>query len=101
MFRTSSVSLRAALDPGEAALSLLPIEHEFRHFPFEADRQQTQRQAEYKGQRGPELIVELEPERGGIKQSGHDRDAGVEFAAEQQRHVVAENVAQHAARRSR
>ena len=47
------------------------------------------------------LVVQLQSEGGRIEQPGDDGDAGVEFGAEQQRHVVAEDVAQHATRASR
>ncbi|KTT77460.1 hypothetical protein SA6_12170, partial [Staphylococcus epidermidis] len=65
--------------------------------PFVADREHPEAQAEHEGQQGPDRRIEVQPERGGIEQPRHHRDAGVELAAEQQRHLVAEDVAQHAA----
>ena len=73
------------------------VEDEFRHFPFIADGEQPKRQAEHESQRGPDFVIQLQAEGGGIEQAGDDGNAGVEFGAKQQRHVVAEDVAQHAA----
>jgi hypothetical protein len=38
---------------------LFTVEHEFRHFPFVADREQPERQTENEGERGPEFVVQL------------------------------------------
>ena len=47
--------------------------------------------------RSPDLLVEVQGEGHRINKSGHDGDGGVKFGAKQQRHLVAEDVAQHAA----
>ena len=75
-------SRRACARSRRNSLPIL-VEHEFRHFPFVADREQTKRQTEHEGQRGPELVVQLQAERGGVKQSGDDGDAGVKLGAKQ------------------
>src|SRR5215475_844871 len=92
--RTAS---RCAASGARKRLLLLPIEHELRHLPFEADGEETEREADCEGEQRPDLIVQGQPEGGGVEQSGDDGDAGIELGAEQQRHVVAEDVAEHAA----
>src|SRR5215475_10233231 len=80
-----------------AIRTLLPGKHEFRHFPFEVDRKQAECDSEGEGQNGPDLVLHFQTEGGRVKQPSDDGDAGVELRTKQQRHLVAEDIAEHAA----
>jgi hypothetical protein len=60
-------------------------EDEFRHFPFEADRQQPEGKADREGQRGRKIVVQPGPKCCDIDRAGDRRDAGIKLRTKQQR----------------
>jgi mono/diheme cytochrome c family protein len=58
---------RAGQNSAARSSALIAAEDEFRHFPFIADREQTQRQAKHERQRGPDFVIQFQTKGCDIK----------------------------------
>ena len=70
---------------------------EFRHVPAADDGEQSQDEARRHRARRDEVVRQAGRKSADIKAAGDHRHAGVKLAAEEQRHVIAQDVAQDAA----
>ena len=75
----------------------VPSVHESRHVPAVADREQPERQSRSHCDNHHRVVWKSCSEAANVKGAGDDGHAGIQFAAKQQRYVVAQNVAQHPA----
>ncbi len=75
----------------------IPVVDELRHLPAKPDRQEAKRQPHGERDQCHQIRADIEAQAADIDQAGDDGDAGVQLGAKQQRHVIAQHVAQHAA----